>query len=92
MKPWCDPVVGLHHRARNPGVTRLIGSDEPEHTKVAEVADVERGTAEHNPGNLGGPAGAGRFGFGRAWFRHRNLSLTLKYFLLPPNLLHTVAQ
>lgn len=45
--------MGLHHSARNPGVTGFIRPDESKHPKVAEVANVKGGAEEHAPDNEG---------------------------------------
>src|SRR6266705_2079664 len=59
---------------------------------MAEVADVKGGAEDQAPRNQGASGHASILGCGRAWFLHGRLSLTLKDFLPPPDLLHTVAE
>src|SRR6516162_1412000 len=83
VEPRCDPVMRLHHGPGDPGVTRLIRTDESQEPKMAEVADVKSDAQEHAPPNQGASGHAAIRGCRRAWFLHGRLSLTLKDFLPP---------
>ncbi len=87
-----DPIGGLGHVARDPGVTRLVRPDEADGAKMAEVADVERGCDENGPANSSGGAGARVLGNWSGCFGHGKLSLTSNYYLPAADLLHTVAR
>src|SRR6266705_1092790 len=87
-----DPIAGLGHVARDPGVARLVRPDEADGAKMAEVADVERGCDENGPANSSGGAGARVLGNWSGCFGHGKLSLTSNYYLPAADLLHTVAR
>src|SRR5258708_4533851 len=87
-----DPIAGLGHVARDPGVARLVRPDEADGAKMAEVADVERGCDENGPANSSGGAGARVLGNWSGCFGHGKLSLTSNHYLPATDLLHTVAR
>ena len=49
-----DPVARFHHVARDPGVARLIGTDQADGTEVMEVAEVQSGEDQGNPSEARG--------------------------------------
>src|SRR5208283_268641 len=44
-----NPVAGLGHVPCNPGVARLVGTDEADDAEIVEVAEIERGEDEDGP-------------------------------------------
>src|SRR5215471_12599117 len=82
IKAWGNPVVGLHHVARDPPIAWLVGTNKSNYTEVAEITNVERENDEYRPRNPCGSAGSACFpGLGRGLFSHRKMSLTSKLFL-----------
>src|SRR5205814_6472998 len=51
-----DPIAALRHVARDPRVTRLIGANETDRAKIAEIADRERDYNQRGPANSRGYA------------------------------------
>lgn len=49
-----DPVACLRHVARDPRIARLVRTDEPDSSQVAEIADVQRGANQRSPADAGG--------------------------------------
>src|SRR5258708_1564790 len=87
-----DPVAGLGHLARYPGVARLVGSDEADGAEMAEITDVKSCQDEDGPADSCGGAGARVLGDGSGCFDHGKLSLTSNHYLPATDLLHTVAR
>jgi len=92
VKARRDPIAGLGHVARDPGVTRLVRPDEANGAEMAEVANVERSQDEDGPADSGGSFGARILGDGGGCFGHGKLSLTSNHYLPAADLLHTVAR
>jgi len=87
-----DPIAGLSHVARDPGVARLVRPDEADGAEMAEVANVERCQDEDGPADSGGGSGARILGKGSGCFGHGKSSLTLNHYRPAADLLHTVAR
>ena len=49
-----DPVARFHHVARDPGVARLIGTDEADGAEIVEVRDVQSGKDQCGPSETRG--------------------------------------
>ena len=56
VKARRDPIAALRHVARDPRVTRLIGTHETDRAEIAEVADRERDYDQRGPANSRGYA------------------------------------
>ena len=52
VEPRSDPVAGLGHGAGDPGVARLVGSDQAEGAEMREEADGDDGDRGENRGEI----------------------------------------
>ena len=49
VEPRRDPIAGLYHLARDPGVARLVGADKADSAEMAKIADIEGGQYQQRP-------------------------------------------
>src|SRR5260370_1171548 len=87
-----DPIAGLRHVARDPGVARLVRADETDGPEMAEVAYAQSRHDEQSPADAGGGPDERNFGDGSGRFGHGKLSLTSNHYLQALDVLHTVAR
>jgi hypothetical protein len=87
-----NPVAGFRHIAGNPGIARLIRTDETESTEIVEVTEVECGEDKENPREANGQRGWRVVAKRVVGLRHGKLSLALKVYREGREVRHTGAK